>query len=278
MPKNFDHLLKAPPVDTQFIFGRHHGRYKVKGYVIEARVALRALLSRGAGAEKKFLIISRARSGTSLLRDLLNSHPDINCEPEILASGRFFPKAHVAHRVKKHTHPVYGAKILSYQMVQVHGIAEPEGFLQHFRDQGFQFIHLKRNTFWQAFSLLKATSTGVFHTDRHKVYKTRAIEIDIPNFIARLRWSDTLLQYEAAGLEHIDHLEIDYDSELSQPELFQATAAKIFNYLGVLEHPVETSLRKVLPTRPEDVILNFDALVAEIEREGLAHVLPAFDA
>jgi len=275
MPENFEHLLKAPPVDTKFIFGRHHGRYKVKGYVIEARVALRSLLSSGPGAENKFLIISRARSGTSLLRDLLNSHPDINCEAEILASARLFPKTHIHHRVKKHDRPVYGAKILSYQMVQVHGIAEPEEFFRHFHDQGFKFIHLKRNTFWQTFSLFKATSTGVFHTDRHKVTKTKAVEVDIPDFIARLRWSDALLQYETAGLKDIDPLDIDYDTELSQPEFFQATAARIFDYLNVSEHPVETTLRKVLPTRPDDVILNFDALVAEIEREGLSHVLPS---
>ena len=275
MTENFEHLLKAPPVDTKFVLGRwHHGRFEARGYIIEARVALRALLSRGPGAEKKFLIISRARSGTTLLRDLLNSHSDIDCEGEILASGRLFPKTHVKHRIRKHRRPVYGAKILSYQMIQVHGITMPGPFLRHFHDQGFQLIHLKRNTFWQTFSLLKAGTTGVYHSDRHKVTKARAIEVDIPNFIDRLRWNDALLNYETAGLKDLPNLEIDYDTELSQPDLFQATATKIFNYLGVSDQPVETKLKKILPSEPGDVILNFGDLVKEIEREGLSHTLP----
>lgn len=276
MSEKFDHLLKAPPVDTVYALGRwHRKRVQPHGYVIEARVALRALLSRGPGAQKKFLIISRARSGTTLLRDLLNSHPDIDCEGEILESGRFFPKAHLAHRIRKTGSPVYGAKILSYQMIQIHRIADPGQFLGHFADKGFKFIHLKRNTFWQTFSLFKAGSTGVFHSSSGKKADTSAVEIDIPAFVARLEWSDALLKYETAGLKDLPHLEINYDTELSQPDYFQATAKKVFDHIGVSPMPVETKLKKLLPSSARDLILNYDDLVAEIERAGLSHVLPA---
>lgn len=275
MSEKFDHLLKSPPVDTKFVFGSwHRDRFRAKGYLIEAKVALRALLSAGPGSREKFLIVSRARSGTSLLRELLDSHPDINCEPEILASGRLFPKAHVAHRVKKSESKVYGAKILSYQMIQIHRIADPERFFGHFRDQGFKFIHLKRNTFWQTFSLLKAGSTGVFHSSSGKKADTSAVEIDVPNFVARLKWSDELLKYETAGLKTIPHLEIDYDSELAAPELLLTTASKVFAYLGVPDAPVESRLKKLLPSSARDLILNYDELAEAIEAAGISHVLP----
>lgn len=272
---NFEHLLKEPPVDTRYILGRHPGRFEARGYFNEARIALRALLSKGPGAEKKFFIISRARSGTTLLRDLLNSHPDIECEGEILKSGRVFPRAHINHRVRKHKHAIYGAKILSYQMIQVHGITEPAQFFGQFHNLGFQFIHLKRNTFWQTFSLFKAGTTGVYHSNKHQVTKARAIELDIPDFISRLRWSDALLQYETAGLKIIPHLEVDYDNELSQGEQFQATAGRISDFLGISEHPVETELKKILPTVASEVISNYDALIEAIDREGLSHVIPS---
>jgi hypothetical protein len=41
---------------------------------------------------KKFIIFSQSRSGSTLLKELLHSHPSVNCEGEILALSEGYIK------------------------------------------------------------------------------------------------------------------------------------------------------------------------------------------
>mgnify|MGYP000492331937 CR=1 FL=1 len=59
-----------PPVGDPYVLGRwHRDRVSARGYLLEARVALKALVVRGR--PERFLILARPRSGTTLLYRLL---------------------------------------------------------------------------------------------------------------------------------------------------------------------------------------------------------------
>ena len=73
-----------PPVGDPYVLGRwHRDRVSARGYLLEARVALKALVVRGR--PERFLILARPRSGTTLLYRLLDQVPGLECDGEMEA-------------------------------------------------------------------------------------------------------------------------------------------------------------------------------------------------
>ena len=131
----FDRVLAMPPVDTTYVAGRwHHDRVALGGYVIEARILLKSLTV-PRNRNKRFLIIGRARSGTTLLTRLLNSHSSDpvrwrgppqrkRAVPRIAAGTRLAGKSSA---------PVYGAKsCCPTRWHRLHRMRDPHGFLARF--------------------------------------------------------------------------------------------------------------------------------------------------
>jgi len=282
-------VLSHAPVDTRYVGGLWHpGRASLRGLWTEARVlgaSLTAPMNRDVG---KFLIISRARSGSTLLTQLLNSHPQVRCDREVLARRVLFPRAYLNRLAHKNTATAYGAKLLSYQMAQVQRFRDPAGFLAGLGQDGFRFIHLQRDTFAQTVSLAMAQSRRFFHqkTDpgagvgKHipetEAKKARApVQVDVEDFIRRLEWNDMLLDYERHCLRDLPHLVIAYETGLQSPEAQQQTADQVFDWIGVPAAPVSGGLKKILPPDPTAMIANYDALATQMRQRGLDRLLPA---
>lgn len=265
-----------PPVDTHYVAGRwHRDRFTAEGFWVEAKVHVRNLVSGRNRDVTKFLVIARARSGTTLLKELLNSNPAVQCDGEVLHRGKVAPLAFLNAMAGKSTAQAYGAKFLSYQMVQVQRLSDPVDFLRRANADGFKLIHLVRDTFWQSMSLSRSHMKQQYHSSTGAKH-SEAVYLPPDWFVERMEWHDMLLRYENACLESLPHLRLTYEDDLQDSDKQQATASRVFDYIGVPDAPVSTRLNKILPSDPRAVLENFDELAEAIRAAGMGHLLPEF--
>lgn len=232
-------------------------------YLTEARVYGKALISPIVENQKKFIIIARARSGTTLLVDMLNSHPEMDCEYEILSSGKVFPIQTICAHARKSQGLAYGAKILSYQMVQVHRIKDPVNFMHKLAARGFRFIHLERNTIHQCFSLAVAQASKRYHRISSDTLET-TVKLNPQEMVRRVRWNLKLLDYERRSLSYVDHLSLKYEDDLNASECHQAAADKVFEYLGISSHPISVRLQKMITKSLNQTVTNYTEVIDAI--------------
>ena len=159
--------LAEPPLDRKYVAGIwHHGRFDWRGFAMEARVHAALAFKPKNRDVRKFLIICRARSGSTLATQLLGAHPDITCDREILARNVVSPHRLLESLALKATTPVYGCKLLSYQMVRVQNFKKPAKFLEKVLGSGHKILHIERDTFSQTLSLYMAQSRGLYPRGR----------------------------------------------------------------------------------------------------------------
>lgn len=263
-----------PPVDTRYVAGRwHHDRVALGGFAVEARVFIKSLLV-PRNANQRFLIVGRARSGTTLLTRLLNAQSRIRCDGEVLKRNVLAPRMFFDRLAGKSPAAVFGAKVLSYQMVQVHRMRAPQRFLGSLAARGVKLIHLERDTFFQTLSLAVAQARQQYHSDKGAGALRTRVRLEPEDFLARLRWSAALLDYERAALAALPHLHISYERDLASPEAQMATLGRVCALFGLDAEPVAAPLKKVLPTAPDRIIENYDEIRQFLEARGCAYFLP----
>ncbi|MEM7543631.1 MAG: hypothetical protein AAF384_18885 [Pseudomonadota bacterium] len=197
------------------------------------------------------------------------------CDQEVLAKSVLSPKQYLERLAAKSDTAAYGAKLLSYQMVQVQCFEDPVGFLRSLDRAGFSLIHLRRQTFAQTLSLSTAHRSNLYHQEK-KGKKREALRFEVDDFMRRLEWNELLLKYEERCLQDFPHLRLSYDEELRGPEAQQAAAERVFDWIGVppSPQPVTTRLKKVLPSKPSDAIANYEEIISAMDRSGLGHLKP----
>lgn len=272
----FARIHDFAPVDQGYVLTRfHRDRMTTKGYRTEARVFGASLLKPRNREVSKFLIIARARSGTTLLTQLLDSHPDVTCDREVLAKKVLFPRNYFLRLAGKSSSRAYGAKLLSYQMVLVQNFSDPRIFLEALVQDGVQLVHLTRDTFAQTVSLTRAQQSRQYHIrkgDAAGPARTSAIEPG--EFLRRLRWNDALLEYETASLRNLPYLTLSYETDLATREAQARSAQRVFEAIGVSGHETSSDLRKSLPSDPRQALDNYDEIRRRVIAEGLEHLLP----
>ena len=92
--------------------GLHADRTTWKGYMTEAKVMGSAMIKPKNRDVSKFLIIARARSGTTLLTNLLDAHPDVTCDREVLAKRVRAPQAYLNALAGKSSTKAYGLSLI----------------------------------------------------------------------------------------------------------------------------------------------------------------------
>ncbi len=225
---------------------------------------LKALLHYPKHDIKKFIIFAQGRSGSSLLVDLLNNHPDIKCDGEILnvvhAGKKFFPIFYVKSKAKTYKEEIYGFKVKLYQL---HGDSKPDQnidpkkFILNLYKSGWKIIYLRRhNIFRQAISGYVAKSRGKWHHQTNKgELALSKIKINPDRLLKRLRAREKYLCDEKEILKTIPHLEIIYEENLLKD--MEKTMDKIFKYLEVHPYPVRTNLIRTSKDTLQDYIVNY---------------------
>ncbi|MEM9231917.1 MAG: sulfotransferase domain-containing protein [Pseudomonadota bacterium] len=252
--------------------GRHPDARTWQGYLVEAKVAASAALKPRNTGVTKFLIMARARSGTTLLTDLLGAHPNVTCDREVLAKKVMDPRRFLNTLARKSTSKAYGAKLLSYQMVLVQDFRDPKAFLSTLQNDGFKLIHLSRDTFAQTVSLTRAQASQYYHSTTKN--STTSAVIDPEEFLRRLTWNAKLAEYEAACLQDLNHLALRYEDDLSNEDQQETTANRVFDFLDLPHASVSTRLKKVLPTDPKLALQNYAEISAKVTEAQLGHLLP----
>ena len=273
-PDILTRIHDMPPVDTEFIAGRwHHDRATLKGLALEARVFLKSVFVQ-SNSNRRFLVIGRARSGTTLLTRLLNGHSRIHCDGEVLKRSMLAPAAYFDRLAGKSDAPVYGAKLLSYQMVQAHRMRAPDRFLRRLARSGVLLIHLERGTFFQTLSLAVAQSRRQYHSDKGAQAPKKRVWLNPQNFVDRIAWIEALLAYENAALERLCPMTIVYERDLSDPEAQTATLDRVCARLKLAPERISMPLKKVLSTDPSCTLENYDEIRATLNASGYGHLLP----
>lgn len=213
-------------------------------------------------AEKRFLILSRARSGSTVLASLLNSVPQINCDGEILRRPLLFPERYIHARSAAKPCSAYGFKVLIGQVREAKGFQDPDDLIRRLHGDGFSVFHLRRqDRLAAAVSIIRALRFG-FHERRAQSRKTRRepIAIDFGELIGRFERIELYEQYATRLLQGVPHTEVNYEADLEDQQRHQATVDRLCESLGVPSGPVESVFQR-LATRPlRETVLNFDEL------------------
>jgi hypothetical protein len=238
-----------------------------------------ALSARPARLKGRFIIFAQGRTGSTLLQNLLNKHPDIFCDREIFSlafAGRvLFRSLFIDGRSKEaalHNKTFYGCKMGVYQLSAEQKIGSYETFLCGLYKKGWMFIHLKRlNIVKQCISADIAGMRGTYYS------KTPAdvdkIKVDCSRFLELLKRREEYLAREEKVLENIGHLSLVYEDDLLNESDHQKTVDKVCAYIGAAQYPVKTDLVKTLSDSIADNVNNYDELCRCLENTKYAAYL-----
>ena len=232
--------------------------------------------SRTPGA--RFCIYAQGRTGSSLLRSLLNAHPDVSCDGEILADPVADPVGRIRSAADRADAKAYGYKVKIYQLIDAQQV-EPQVFLSALDREGYGVIHVqRRNALRHAISNAYAEGAGQFHFVGGEVRP--AVTIDVDRVLEAARRRREHAAAEETSLEGLDVHRIVYEDHLLPPERHQTTADAVFGWLGLSSAPVTTPIRRSVAGRLEDRIANYTELVAAAEASEFAGDLndPAYKA
>lgn len=219
----------------------------------------------------RFIVLSRSRTGSSLLIDGLGSHPDIVTRGEAFRSSRAVPHgallralwgrhaAHVAAVGFKifHYHPNDGGNELLWRR-----IADTEGL---------RVIHLERR---DVLALVLSQALAARRRSYHNYGGesggaapggTERFEVDVGAVLRDLERVETARARRLALFAGHPVLALDHD-ELREDAA--GTFSRCFTFLGVEPRAARVSLRPSPPVSYPDVISNYDSLVAGLRGAG----------
>ena len=234
----------VPPIGAPYVLGRWHmNRASITGYAFEARVFAKSLLVRNT--PRKFLMVGRPRSGTTLLRRLLNQVDAVHCDGEMLHHAVLSPHRFLNRLAGIKTAQAYGSKLLSYQIFEVQKIADPAGFLSGLLADDYTLVHVRRDTFDQALSLSTAQAGLGYHMQAGAQSAAREVTLDPDLFERQVKHHAAMLDYEDLLFSQLPHLKVQYEDDLKQPQAHQPTIDRICAALGVPSGPVTADLKRV---------------------------------
>lgn len=234
------------------------------GYLNEAAVRTRAALRPDRLPEIRFAIYGQGRTGSRLLCDLLDSHPEITCDLEILAERARSPRGLIEAHARLCDTRAHGFKFKLYQLTDRHGVTDGAGFLRDLHDDGWQLLYLRRsNVVRHALSSIMRERTGVTHkfgqvkkrtSHRSKVH----VEPDELRRWIEQKKRRTMEELEALG--ELPHLNINYDDDLLGEDAQRRTTDRIAEWLGLEPVPTKADIRPNTPRRLRDLVENVDEL------------------
>lgn len=208
------------------------------------------------GGQRGVLVYAQGRSGSTLLGDLLASHPQIVYEDEILYHPVRFPRAFVMARRAQHPWSWYAFHVKPYQLSEDQHVLDQARWLRSMVRLGWRIVHLRRlNLVHQVISNVRAHDGGIYHA-RQRGERLGPIEVNIDQVLQYVRIRAQLAQVEEHALVGLPHVAVTYEDDLLPVAARQAALNRIFDQLGLVRTPVSTDLRRLGSDRLEDIISN----------------------
>jgi len=226
----------------------------------------------------RICIITTGRSGSELLVDLVDHHPRMRCEGEILANLTSDPVRYVRGRAslaRLRNLDAYGFKFnILNQHLRVR--IDLREFIRRLTGDGFSFVHLRRaNLLRQAVSSMRATVAD----DRfHRRFETNspAIHIDVIGLITLMRRMETYEEHLVRCLGGSASLSLVYEDDLEPEDARQASVARVLALVGLEPVGASSTLRRTTPRALSDAVSNHDEIREVLSRTryeiGRAHV------
>lgn len=223
---------------------------------------------------KKFIIYGQGRTGSTLLVNMLNSHPNIFCEREILMDKNL-PFDHQVRDSQKmlqgksslFRRKIYGFKVKIYQITEQKSIKSPSWFLQEATKKGWKIIFLYReNVFEHVLSNFIAENLKQYHFSKSKKgkkgknkakFEKLSLEINKNDLVFRMNERIEYRKKEDESLENIDYHPVCYETLSKEP---QSVCSGVYNFLGIKGATVRTTLQKTNTKKYSDLIKNFDEI------------------
>jgi len=224
-------------------------------YAFETAISLRVKKS---STDTQFIIYCQGRTGSTLLVDLLNSHPKIHCDREIFAVPPVWEERFIQAKRAIYANRTYGCKILGHQLESQVGTDNMSKFLEQMSAWGWRIIYLVReNSFRQALSYVLIEQGS----KRHLLVEDQDDDAPKPTVdIASLRDRLATISEEARNdkilMSKVDHLEFCYERDLLNSDKHQKTVDRVFSYLGLESVPVQTKYRRISKDCLSDFIAN----------------------
>lgn len=221
-----------------------------------------------------FLITSTGRTGSTLLSHLLNSHPSIFCDGELVHPHRWqtrrrrpfywfvshypqpFLKLVAKKRHRQAEFSLFGMKLMYRHM------ANPRHTLASLSRSGWKIVHSKRRSrFDQALSW-----TMALHT--HRWFATMKERLPLPVTLPTQSFHDNLvkLKVENAQLEmslaDIPHMDIVYEDCLQSADQRQMLSEAICDFLEINDASLQTDFSRTWQQPYAQAIENYSELIA----------------
>lgn len=224
-----------------------------------------------------FVLFAQGRTGSTLLGTLLDSHPKVTFEHEILnidADPTPFVSPYLyslGRRVRSEA-SVYGYHVKIYQLSRDHGV-DPARYVHRAYADGWKLLYLKRtNLLRHALSNIRAETTRTYHVQADGEAGTDeppgrgGLHVDPSEIIERMEEREAFLEWESEIVSEIPHLALVYERDLIDPERHRSTAEAAFEYLDLETEdvPVSTSLERINQGRVRDLVRNYEEVVAAL--------------
>lgn len=227
----------------------------------------------------KFVIISQARAGSSLLGEMLNSHSTIQCDGELFNEhtlkkkwgkiGQWFamefPYVLVWMHERKTRKTHYGFKLLLSQAKQ------PDQFTDVLLRKGYIVINLTReNVLEKAFSAAVAYTTGDWYINLAENRQKGPITILPDLLLTRLAHTEKQNKLQKALFENRPHIPVCYELDLADNEKQTAFSMRICEALQVAAEPLHARCIKTDERSLSERIANYDELIETIKKSRYA--------
>lgn len=236
-------------------------------------------------AEHKFIVFAQGRTGSWLLRDLVNCHPDIHADKEVLELPVSYPFKALEGLSSKHIRKktVYGCHLQIKQIRDVQG-QDVGSFLTKLHESGWKIIYLRRENYlrqsvssmvavqrrlWKSRQSLTADQTPRSNIDQ----SNNKFTLDCDRLLEWLRQREVNRTQEISALASLPFLELVYERDLRCSDQHQSTAQRIFEYLDLKPATVTSSLKRLGADKITDQIENYDEVKDMLDATGHSHFL-----
>jgi LPS sulfotransferase NodH len=234
---------------------------KHSGFIREWFLYSTSILRRKRKPTKKFLIITTGRTGSELLVNLLNSHPSIQCNSELLLKKVSFPKSYVEMMESLSKNEVYGFKLNTYNF-GVQSIDQPKLFVDELIQMEYKIISLKRrNLLRQAISRLYAIHRRKYHHKKNQGIQTLPkIIIEPDQLIKELEFFMFHRSLEEDIIEDHSYLQLFYEDHLEAESSHQVAVDEVTKHLAIQTSTVHSNFMKTTPKDLSEIIENYHEL------------------
>lgn len=239
----------------------------------ELNAQLKVLKNQLREPESMFILLAYGRSGSELLRNLINSHPDIYCDGEIFLKRRaVFPKRYLLNRAKVAEKKIYGYKAKLPQLQLQY--KDDERLKAVFLTSDYKIIYLRRKNYLrQALSIMIGKQRNIWHdTSKHPLAGNK-FQINCKNLLKMTEKIERYENREREMLQGLDYLYLNYEQDLLDSKNHQKALDKVYRYLGVKTVPVQTNYVRTTTDDISEFIENHREVIDTVKASKYADYL-----